>query len=113
MVVDDEANHYKVILTFRDKVCVYNSTSNSWACRAFPGPRLWGYIDDSSSGYVGANAYVGGRLYFADLEVRGSLLPVYEDDIDIRRRGYVRVFEVDEEAGTWKPPIRYALPSIS
>lgn len=96
MVVEDEANSYRVVLTFRSCVCVYTSSSNSWACLRFPQPGQWGYCN-MAWGYVCASAYVRGRLYFADIV--SSLGP----------RVSLRVFEIDEEAGGWRLHNRYDL----
>lgn len=108
---------YKLILVFLSYVCVYKSTCNIWVCRAYPElvpahprGRPWGFPGECTWGYVGASAYVRGRFYFAELEVRGIVVPIYSDDIDICGHSYLRVYELDDEAGIWNPrSIRHAL----
>lgn len=60
----------------------------------------------------GPSILLGGRVYYAILEVdEGSLvlLTAEEVEIEIRSQSYMRMTEIDEEAGTCKPPVRLAL----
>lgn len=113
MVVEEKVNEYRVILSFRSFLLVYKSSSNSWTARRFPVPPEWGissFFPFSREYTLGSSAVADGKLYFADLQVINGALPrEFASDMMIRITGRVRVYEIDEQAGTWKRPVCYAL----
>lgn len=56
---------------------------------------------------------MGSSTLIAELEVHGNAAPVDMMDIQTLDQYHVRVYEIDEEAGIWKPPIRYALQNYN
>lgn len=89
---------YEVILTFTTFICIYKSSSKTWRVSRFPRPAPWGrdvegrVVDNHGIpwGWVSPRAFVGGRLYFADV-IPGARHAKYT----------LRTFEIDQETGTW------------
>jgi ribonuclease HI len=89
MVVDEKAHSYKVILIFTDCVLVYKSMTNRWSSRSFRNRwRLRG----------AASAIMNGKLNFAELETDGDEVEMF---VDMQGHTNFRVYEVDDEVGTW------------
>lgn len=128
-----ELNHTKSSLPALEAfVCLYKSTSGSWQCQAFSeaipfGPQVRPHALVIFLGGVTPYSYeaatrlvkeefsdvpsslVGGKVYYAELEFDGTSMPIFfPRPSDIHTRGLIRLFEVDHEAGTWKPTVRYA-----
>lgn len=113
LLVDEKTNCYKLILISREFVCSYVSTSNTWRCAKFPQPgHEWGYRLDRPWGYLTPRAVVNGRLFLAHLEVESYHMPVFWRDEVIRGSGVVILFEIDDEAGSWKIHNRYNLRNL-
>jgi hypothetical protein len=109
MVVDEKENSYKIILYLKGVLSVYKSTFNCWSTWSFPEPMRW-RLRQGWSGIV-PSAIVGGKFYFAELEVDEEAMPVSRAayDMVMLTLGHVIVFEMDEEERIWKPPVQYAL----
>ena len=80
----------------------------------FHEPILWGirqYWNLYGSDYLDnvPCAIVGGKILYAELEFDGNAIATQRDGQDMLTKGGVRIFEVDDKAGTWKLAVRHAL----